>query len=80
MKTITEYRPMIFSALVAEAEKRTTQRRRLLVDAALVVGYGIFGIGLMADTGFTPWDGPFWMVFGPLFIAGELGVHALWCR
>jgi hypothetical protein len=37
MKTITEYQPMIFSALAAQSEKRSVQRRQLVMDLLMVI-------------------------------------------
>ena len=77
MKTITEYRPMIFSEMAAHAEKRALHRRRLLLNAALVTGYAVVGLGIICSTGFMPWHWQFWVMFTPLFVAGETTVHAL---
>ena len=76
MKTITEYRPMIFSQLAARAEHVSRQRRRLRVDLVAAVGYGALGLWLSCDTGFAPWQWQFWLMFAPLFVAGELAWRA----
>jgi MFS family permease len=80
MKTITDYRPMIFSEMAANAEKRTLQRRHLVINGALVVGYCIVGFLMIWNTGFAPWHWQFWVMFGPLVVAGELTIHALRSR
>lgn len=74
--TITEYRPMIFSELAAPSENVSRQRRRLGVDLLAAVGYGVVGLCLSFDTGFAPWQWQFWLMFAPLFIAGELAWRA----
>lgn len=76
-KTITEYRPMIFSEMAAHAEKRALHRRRLLLNAALIAGYCIVGFGMICSIGFMPWHWQFWVMFTPLFVAGETVIHAL---
>ena len=77
MKTITEYRPMIFSEMAAHAEKRALHRLQLLLHAALVIGYCIVGFAMICSTGFMPWHWQFWLIFTPLFVAGEAVIHAL---
>ena len=77
MKTITEYRPMIFSEMAANAEKRTLHRRQLLLNAALVTGYSAVGLWMICSTGLMPWHWQFWSIFTPVFVAGETTVHAL---
>ena len=77
MKTITEYRPMISSEMAAHGERRSIRRRQLLLNAALVTGYCIVGFGMICDTGFMPWRWQFWSMFGPVFVAGEITIHAL---
>ncbi|EDY21798.1 hypothetical protein CfE428DRAFT_1044 [Chthoniobacter flavus Ellin428] len=72
MKTITEYRPMIFSLLAAQSEKHSRQYRRLKIELLATVGYGAGGLWLSCDTGFAPWQWQFWLMFAPLFLAGEL--------
>ena len=77
MKTITEYQPLIFSRILhpAERSKRLLRfRGPLLVATILEVAVGFW---LMADTGFLPWTWQFWVVFGPVFLAGELAGRAL---
>ena len=76
MKTITEYRPMIFSQLAAQTEHHTQQRRRWAGNALAVVVYGGVGMWLSFDTGFAPWQWQFWLMFVPLFVAGELAWDA----
>ena len=75
MKTITEYRPMIFSQLDAQSDERRTKRRRLYIDFAVIAAYSLFGLWLTWDTGFAPWHWQFWTCFGPLFAAGEFALH-----
>jgi len=77
MKTITEYQPMIFSTMEANGERRALQRRQLWINAALVTGYSTIGFLLIWHTGFVPWHWQFWVMFTPIFVAGEVGVHAL---
>ena len=76
MKTITEYRPMIFSLLAEQSEKQTRQHRRLKIELLATVGYGAVGLWLSCDTGFAPWQWQFWLMFAPLFTAGELAWRA----
>lgn len=77
MKTITEYQPMIFTRLAAHAEKRSRQRRRIILDGVVVLGYCLLGLWLSFDTGLAPWFWQFWLMFTPFFLAGELAMHAL---
>ena len=77
MKTITQYQPMIFSALEAQAEKRSLQRRQLVIDFIAAIGYSVLGLWLSFDTGAAVWQWQFWIVFMPVFLAGELASHAL---
>jgi hypothetical protein len=72
MKTITEYRPMIFTELAAQAEHFSRRRRRLGIELLAAFGYGGGGLWLSCDTGFAPWQWQFWFMFAPLFLAGEL--------
>ena len=72
MKTITEYRPMIFSQLAARTEHVARRRQRLGGDLLAAVGYGALGLWMSFDTGFAPWQWQFWLMFAPLFVAGEL--------
>ena len=74
--TITEYRPMIFSELAAQSEPVSRPRQRLGVDLLAAVGYGVIGLWLSFDTGFAPWQWQFWLMFAPLFVAGELAWRA----
>src|SRR5262245_60654254 len=76
MKTITEYRPMIFSQLAAQSEACSRRRRRLRGDLLAAGVYGAIGLGLSCDTGFAPWQWQFWLMFAPLFAAGELAWRA----
>ncbi|MEP6668698.1 MAG: hypothetical protein ABJF10_06070 [Chthoniobacter sp.] len=75
--TITEYRPMIFSELATQSEPVSRQRRRLAADLVAVAGYGVVGLWLSFDTGFAPWQWQFWLMFAPLFAAGELAWRAV---
>jgi hypothetical protein len=77
LKTITEYRPMIFSAMAAHAEKRALHRRQLWINAALVIGYSSVGVLMIWDTGFAPWMWQFWLMFTPLVVAVETAFYAL---
>lgn len=72
MKTITEYRPMIFSQLAVRSEVLSRRRRQLWSDVLVAVIYGVIGLALSFDTGFAPWQWQFWLMFAPLFAAGEL--------
>jgi hypothetical protein len=76
MKTITEYRPMIFSQLAVRSEYTARQRRRLGLNVLASAGYGAGGLWLSFDTGFAPWQWQFWLMFAPLFVAGELAWRA----
>ena len=80
MKTITEYRPLIFGELFAQSEKRRSHLRKISWSGVAVAGYCILGLWLSVDTGFAPWNWQFWMVFGPLFVAGELAGRELSTR
>jgi fatty acid desaturase len=77
MKTITEYRPMIFSLLAAHSEQHARRRRQLGIELLAVAGYGVLGLWLSFDTGFAPWQWQFWLMFAPLFVAGELAWRTL---
>jgi hypothetical protein len=77
MKTITEYRPMIFTQLTIRSEVCARRRRRLRRELLLVAAYGVLGMGLYFDTGFAPWQWQFWLMFAPLFVAGELACRQL---
>jgi hypothetical protein len=76
MKTITEYQPMIFSKMAANGEKRILLRRQLGIDGLMALGYSVPGLWLSFDTGFVVWHWQFWLVFAPIFFAGELAIHA----
>lgn len=80
MKTITEYQPMIFSQLAARSEAVSRQRRRLRIDLLAFAIYGGIGLFLSFDTGFAPWQWQFWLMFVPLFSAGELAWRAFEAR
>ena len=77
MKTITEYRPMIFSQLTIRSEVCARRRRRLRRELWTVVAYGVLGLALCFDTGLAPWQWQFWLMFAPLFAAGELASRQL---
>ncbi len=77
MKTITEYQPMIFSQMAGHAEKRSQARRRLRTNLFMGLAYSAGALWLSIDTGFVIWHWQFWLVFTPLFVAGELATHAL---
>jgi hypothetical protein len=77
MKTITEYRPMIFTQLTIRSEVCARRRRRLRRELFTVAAYGILGLGLCFDTGIVPWQWQFWLMFAPLFVAGELACRQL---
>jgi hypothetical protein len=76
VKTITAYRPMIFSQWAAQTEHIFRRRRRLGIEVLAAVGYCSLGLWLSCDTGFAPWQWQFWVMFAPLFIAGELAWRA----
>jgi hypothetical protein len=80
MKTITEYRPLIFGELFAQSEKRKSQFRKFARNGAAIACYCIFGLWFSLDTGLAPWNWQFWMVLGPLFVAGELANRELSMR
>jgi len=75
MKTITEYRPMVFTQLAGQSHEHARRRRQRVVGLAAVAAYGAIGLGLSFDTGFAPWQWQFWLMFAPLFIAGELALR-----
>lgn len=72
MKTITEYQPLIFTRILAAARDRETAPQITWANMAAVLAYCTAGLWLFFDTGFAPWNWQFWLVFGPLFVAGEL--------
>lgn len=77
MKTITEYQPMIFSRLAAQADQRREASQQFMKSAGMITAYSAVAIGLMIDTGCPPWTWPFWAMFAPLFVAGELAAYVL---
>ena len=76
-KTITEYRPMIFSEMAAHGEQRRLKRRRLMINAAAITVYCTIGAWCFFDTGFGPWDWQFWCCLVPQLLVGELAIHRL---
>jgi len=80
MKTITEYRPLIFGELFAQSEKRRSLFRRIGWSRLAIAAYCIFGLWFSLDTGLAPWNWQFWTVLGPLFVAGELAARELSSR
>lgn len=72
MKTITEYKPLIFGELIALSDKRKVQRRRWNRSGTAIAAYCVAGLWISVNTGLGTWNWQFWMMFGPLFIAGEL--------
>ena len=80
MKTITEYQPMIFSQLAARSETVSRQRRQFRTDLLAVAVYSVIGLFLSFDTGLAPWQWQFWLMFAPLFAAGELAWRACGAR
>jgi hypothetical protein len=77
MKTITEYRPMIFSRLTPRSQYLSRKRRRAGIEVLAALAYGVTGLWLSLDTGFAPWQWQFWLMFAPLFAAGELAWRVL---
>ena len=77
MKTITEYRPLIFGTMLAQAGRRERHRRTTLRTIARILPffYASASIFLMAETGVTPWSASFWMVFAPFFCAVETALR-----
>jgi hypothetical protein len=73
MKTITEYEPMIFTAMFAESERRKSRRIPLMRMSTFVALslYILLAFRITADTGLAVWDWRFWLIFGPLFVLGE---------
>ena len=73
MKTITQYRPLIFSALLVEPAKRKGRRERNLRRWALglLMAYIALSWGIAADTGLAVWHWQFWLIFTPMFVLGE---------
>jgi len=58
MKTITEYQPMIFSAMEAQAEKRSLRRRQLVIDVVtltLLLSLRVFIGGIVTSVEISPW-------------------------
>lgn len=78
MKTITEYRPMIFAA-VPRRKFPLPRRMRILrvIERSLVIVYPVTGLAVMADTGLLPFDFGFWFILGPFFTAIELSLWKL---
>ncbi|MGB8170576.1 MAG: hypothetical protein WCF18_23940 [Chthoniobacteraceae bacterium] len=77
MKTITEYRPLIFSRILDATRAVEPTRQSMGWNVGVVVFYCAAGLWLFVDTGFAPWNWQFWTAFGPLFIAGELAVNEI---
>ena len=77
MKTITEYRPLIFGEMVIRVEQRGERRKALRTNLLFALFYAAFGALLIIDTGLAPWNWQFWLVFGPAFVAGEMVVGKL---
>jgi hypothetical protein len=73
MKTITEYQPMVFSALFSEAARRRSRAGQILQRTAigLLIGYAALALKITADTGLAAWNWQFWLIFAPLFLLGE---------
>lgn len=80
MKTITEYRPLIFGEMKSLSEKRKAQRQRGKRVGAGVIFHSIAGLLLVLDTGLAPWNWQFWFIFTPLFVAAELIAYELSLR
>lgn len=80
MKTITEYRPLIFSRILSATPAREHDCRAIGSNLAAVSFYCTAGFWLFFDTGFAPWNWQFWIAFGPLFLAGELAVNEFCAR
>jgi hypothetical protein len=72
MKTITEYQPLIFSRILSSAARRKPWPWTWSLARTVTVLEVAVGFWLMADTGFLPFSWQFWIVFGPIFLAGEL--------
>lgn len=77
MKTITEYRPMIFGAPRRKSPLRRRARILRVIERSLVIVYPMAGLGVMADTGLLPFDWGFWFILGPFFTAVELSLWKL---
>ncbi len=70
---------MDFSQWMAASETAFRERRhyqRLGIDFLAALGYSVPGLWLSCDTGFAPWQWQFWLMFAPLFAAGELAWRA----
>jgi hypothetical protein len=76
MKTITEYRPLIFSEMATHSEQRLERRRRWWINVPAIMVYAALGFWMAFDTGVTPWQWQFWLMFAPLVAAGETVIHA----
>jgi fatty acid desaturase len=72
MRTITDYSSMVFTHVPIRTLERARRQRRLRFEFLAVLVYATLGILLSLDTGFAPWQWQFWIVFAPLFLAGEL--------
>ena len=77
MKTITQYQPMIFSRLAAVAHERVWRRRQFRNESLRILSYVALGFWLAADTGYVAWDWQFWLMFAPVFAAGELALREM---
>jgi hypothetical protein len=77
MKTITEYRPLIFSEMASHSEQRQHRRRQWWINAPAIFIYCTLGFWMAYDTGVTPWQWQFWLMFAPLVAAVEIAIHAL---
>lgn len=72
MKTITEYRPLIFGVIRERAREREINRRALSRNFSIATAYALVGFWLMLDLGSIPTEWQFWVVFGPLLVVGEI--------
>jgi hypothetical protein len=79
MKTITECQPMIYSLLMARAERRRMRRRRnaQVLKTIMPMLYALIGLAIVFDAGIVPWDISFWLIFSPFFLFGESVLSAV---
>jgi hypothetical protein len=72
-KTITEYQPMIYSALLAEPSRRRLRRKLNIRYTAVGVRlcYALAILAIMSQTGLAAWNWQFWLIFTPVLAMGE---------
>jgi hypothetical protein len=79
MKTITEYQPLIYSAILDGPQRRRHTRRQNLRLAAIGLRscYALVILAIMAQTGLAAWNWQFWIIFAPVLLLGEHTLQTL---